>query len=127
MEHILVPALTRSFSTEMLKTMINDHNQFVQAVHDKKRIEVSFRSKEDGGVILKRICAPMDYGPGKRINDPTPRYWVWDYTSDKKAHTLGLVDRDITSLRVLAETFDPSEFVTWQPAWVLPRDWDSYS
>ena len=69
----------------------------------------------------------MDYGPGKRIKDRIPRYWVWDYTSDTRAHVLGLLDRQITGLTVLADAFDPAEFVTWTPDWILARDWGVYS
>lgn len=107
--------------------MIPQHQQFVAAINAKRRMELSFRSKEDGGAILKRICAPMDYGPGKRIRDRTPRYWLWDYTSDTKAHVLGLLDRQIIGMTVLPDVFDPAEFVTWTPDWVLERDWGPYS
>lgn len=35
--------------------------QFIQAIHSKHKIRLSFFSKEDGRVLVRK-CAPMDYG-----------------------------------------------------------------
>ncbi len=35
---------------------------FIQAIHNQRKILIKFYSKEDRGV-LQRTCAPMDYGP----------------------------------------------------------------
>ena len=69
----------------------------------------------------------MDYAAGSRIKDGVPRYWVWDYESDKKTHTLPLRNERIISLKTLDESFDPSEFVTWDTNWKIARDWGQYS
>jgi hypothetical protein len=102
--------------------MITQHEQFIGAIHSKNRVKLKFYSKEDGTAV-ERICAPMDYGAGKKIKDGLPRYWVWDYTSDKGAHTLGLLDKQIVALDVLPDTFNPGEFVNWTPDWIVPRNW----
>jgi len=99
---------------------------FIQAIYDKKKIRVSFYSKEDKEVIV-RICAPMDYGPSRRVTDKSDRFHMWDYESDTEQHTLSLKPEQISDIEVLEETFEPSEFVTWQTDWIVPRDWGQYS
>lgn len=101
-------------------------NKFIQAIHDKNKLKVVFFSKEDNS-LLTRICAPMDYGIGTRIKDSIPRFYLWDYTSDTKSHTLPLKMEQIKSIEVLDEIFDPAGFVKWSPNWIIPRDWGKYS
>ncbi len=98
-------------------------DSFVQAICSKKKIKVTFYSKEDKEIIV-RICAPMDYGPSKRAKDKSDRFHMWDYESE---HTLGLKPEQIRNIEMLDETFEPSEFVAWQTDWIIPRDWGQYS
>lgn len=104
-------------------------NEFIAAIHAKRKVSVTFHSKEDGGTIT-RVCAPMDYGQGARIKDGLDRFHLWDYFPDdgKKPHPLLLLQTSIQSLVVLTETFDPAEFVTWPViSWHVPRAWGQYS
>lgn len=97
---------------------------FIQAIHDKHKVRLTFFSKEDNH-NLTRLCAPMDYGPSWRATDKTPRYNLWDYESDKARHTLSLLPNQIVTMEITSETFDPSEFITWdvtQSPWFTPRD-----
>lgn len=41
--------------------------RFVSALHEKKKIRLTFYSKEDADVVV-RTCAPMDYGPSRRCS-----------------------------------------------------------
>ena len=91
--------------------MIPNHARFLEAIHDKTKVNVRFYSKADSGV-LDRVCAPMDYGPGGGVNDGLNRYWLWDYTSSTGSHTLGLMPNRIVDLQVLGEAFDPSQFIS---------------
>ena len=100
--------------------------KFIQAIHNKKKVLLSFFSKEDGS-ILQRTCAPMDYGPSRRAHNKDDRYHFWDYDSDTKTHTLSLLSNQVKNIEVLQESFDPAEFVTWTPDWIVPRDWGEYS
>ena len=88
--------------------MIPKHAQFIAAIQEKKKICVRFYSTADSGV-LDRVCAPLNYGPGDGAADALNRYWVWDYTSTKGFHTLGLAPQQIVDLQVLGETFDPAQ------------------
>jgi len=99
---------------------------FIQAIHDKKKVMLSFFSKEDG-TVLHRTCAPMDYGASSRAHNKADRYHLWDYDSDERVHTLSLLPEQVHNIQVLQESFDPAEFVTWTPAWIVPRDWGEYS
>lgn len=88
--------------------MIPNHNQFLEALNEKRKVRVKFYSPADGGV-LDRVCAPMDYGLGGAANHGLNRYWLWDYASDTGSHTLGLVPQQIVDLQVLGEKFDPAQ------------------
>ena len=106
--------------------MIPNHNQFVEAIHAKKKVWVRFYSNADSGV-LDRVCAPLDYGPGAGNKDGLNRYWLWDYTSNTGAHTLGLVPQQIVELQVLGEAFDPAQLAGSPPQWSIPRDWGTHA
>ena len=99
---------------------------FIQAIHSRNKVRLSFFSKEDQ-VILTRVCAPMDYGPSRRNKNQDDRFHLWDYESDQKNHVLSLLPKQVKSMEVLADLFDPSEFVTWQTSWIIPRSWGDYS
>ncbi|MCK2035681.1 hypothetical protein KZC51_05985 [Microbacterium sp. SSW1-49] len=108
---------------------LSNHDEIITAIHDLAEVHVSFRSKEDGGAILTRRCAPMDFAPRARANDKTPCYHFWDFESDSpRNHVLSLPASQILSVRVLNSTFDPSAFVTWTPNWFVTRStWGSYN
>ena len=95
---------------------------FLAAIHSRNRLLLTFYSKEDGRP-LTRTCAPMDYGPSSRATNKADRFHFWDYDSDKARHTLSLLPEQVIEIEVLSTTFDPTEFVTWPPNWIVPRNW----
>ena len=102
---------------------------FIRAILEKKKVQLTFFSKEDG-VPLSRKCAPMDFGPSRRAKDKSDRFHLWDYESDQRTHTLGLLPAQVQRIDVLDEEFDPAGFVTWdlkKSPWFIPRDWGEYS
>lgn len=101
-------------------------NGFIAAIHSKNKVLLTFHSKEDNGTLV-RTCAPMDFGPSSRAHDKSDRFHFWDYDSDKQRHTLSLLPEQVISIHVLGEMFNPAEFITWQPAWHVQRDWGQYS
>jgi len=105
--------------------MIN-HKEFISAIHKKRKILLTFYSKEDK-CNLKRKCAPLDFGPSRKAKIKIPKYWFWDYESDKRPHPLGLKKNQIKEFEVLTETFDPSKFINWRPNWFIKRDWGKFS
>lgn len=103
--------------------------QFIEAIHSKNKIRLTFFSKEDGRNLV-RTCAPMDFGPSRRAKNQNDRYHFWDYDSDTERHTLSLLPEQVVSIEVLPETFEPSEFITWSTStspWFISRDWGIYS
>jgi hypothetical protein len=112
-----------------LKSMHRDHNIFLSSLSKKEKVVLEFHSKEDG-YILKRKCAPMDFGPSRTSNDKIDRYHLWDYESDAKMHNLSLRSEQIISIVPTNEMFDPGEFITWdlkKSPWFYKRDWGIYS
>ncbi len=99
---------------------------FIQAIHNKTKIQLTFASKEDGR-NLTRLCAPMDFGPSRRAHNKDDRFHLWDYESDEINHTLSLLPNQIVNMEFLTDNFEPSEFVTWNTNWLIDRDWGQYS
>ncbi|OUE29490.1 hypothetical protein BFL35_14880 [Clavibacter michiganensis] len=106
-----------------------NHDQIVAAIEDLREVRVSFRSKENGGAVLVRRCAPMDYAPSSRALDKAPRYHFWDWESDSpRTHTLSLLASQIVSVQVLDSAFDPVSFVSWSTGWSIPRSsWGGFN
>ncbi len=106
-----------------------DHDTFMRGIKGMRKIRLTFFSKEDRGQLV-RTCAPMDFGPSRRAKDKSDRYHLWDFESDTRNHTLGLPPTQIVSMELLSETFDPSDFVTWDvkaSPWFVARDWGEHS
>lgn len=99
---------------------------FISAIHAKRRIRLTFFSKQDG-IILLRLCAPMDFGPSRRAKNKDDRYHLWDYESDASNHVLSLLPEQIHKMEFLDEVFQPGEFITWSCNWIITRDWGVYS
>lgn len=110
--------------------MSNHQDVFIQAIHSKNKVRITFASKEDK-VLLVRKCAPMDYGPSRRAKEKHDRFHVWDYESDTQNHTLSLSPEQIREMEILhGEQFNPSEFITWSTfdtPWFVERNWGVYS
>ena len=103
-----------------------EHQTFVQAIHFKKKLKLTFFSKEDQAHLI-RTCAPMDFGPSRIATNKSNRYHFWDYDSDAQSHTLSLLPQQVIQIKAIEDYFNPAEFVKWQPRWFLPRDWGRFS
>jgi hypothetical protein len=104
-----------------------NHPEFITALTGKKKVMLTFFSKEDG-THLRRTCAPMDFGPSRRAKDQSDRYHFWDYDSDTQRHVLSLLPNQVVTIEIIDESFDPGEFITWSPiSWFMPRNWEQYS
>lgn len=102
---------------------------FYQAIDSKKKLKVTFFSKEDNS-SLTRLCAPFDIGPSSTATDKTNRYHFWDYDSDKRSHTLSLLDTQVINIEILEESFSPEDIINWnfkENSWFYKRNWGPYS
>ncbi len=106
--------------------MIPNHQRFVEAIQQQKKVSVRFYSRPDQGVV-DHVCAPLDYGPGGGPPDGLHRYWLWDYAVTTGDPTLGLVPQAIVDLQLLGEVFDPAAFGVRPWPWAIPRSWGSPS
>ncbi len=95
-------------------------DRFMQALQSKNKIKITFYSPVDRQTLV-RICAPLDYGPGKGPNDRSDRFHVWADESVSGAHLLSLNPEQVRRLEILDEEFDPADFV-----WFLARDWGQH-
>ncbi len=110
--------------------MHHNHNIFTQAVKQRKKIKLIFRSQEDGNE-LSVCCAPMDYKPGRRATDVSEYYYFWcspqelyPFEADKTNHVLRLTPSKIIGMELSEEKFDPAEFGNVDMKWYLsPKLW----
>jgi len=102
-------------------------NTFLEAIHEKKQITVTFNSKSKG--MITRMCIPFDFGPSRRKNlqSNPDKYHMYDLDSPDGKHTLGITEDQIVSLEKSDIDFDPATYVTWSPNWFVSRDWGAYS
>src|SRR5512141_1040357 len=90
-------------------------DQFRQAIQTRHKIRLTFYAEAEHKV-LDHICAPLDYGPGKV--DRSDHFHVWDYESGSSGHLLSLKPELVRRIDILAEEFDPADFM-----WFINRDW----
>lgn len=107
--------------------MENKEN-FLKAIDEKLKIKITFDSIEKG--VITRTCIPFDFGPSQKSDaiDKTDKYHVLDLdTPELKPHNLSVVEDKMLKVEILGENFNPSEYVTWEPSWIYPRDWGDKS
>ena len=85
--------------------MIPNHNDFIQAIQDRKKVRVRFYSKAGNG-MSEKVCAPLEYGPGGGVRDGLHRYWIWDQA------TLGLLPQQIVDLKTMGDELDAAQLPT---------------
>lgn len=106
-----------------------DHQVFLSALADKRRLSVRFFSKKDGGERT-RICAPLDFGPLRGAAEPIDHYQLWDLEGKRKPLNIVLVADDVREMKLLDESFEPAEIITWKfkpKAWHVQREWGDFS
>jgi len=99
---------------------------FIDSVQNKKKVKLTFFSKQDN-CNLTRMCAPMDFAPSSRAKDKSDRFHLWDYESNEGNHVLSLLPAQIVDMEFTNIDFNPSDFVSWEPKWVIVRDWGEFS
>lgn len=109
--------------------MCHDHNVFIQAVNERRKIIVTYLNEEDNFVKSGHLV-PMDCScdyVGKEYFDC---YQFWDYQKGFDSFPVVLSSEQILNIKFDEESFDPAEFVTWdlsQLPWCLKRDWGLFS
>ncbi len=93
-------------------------DRFIQAMHDKHLVRITFYSEADKQTFI-RVCAPLDYGPGKV--DRSDHFHVWDYEAVPDGRILSLKPEQVRRVDILDEEFDPNDFM-----WFTARDWGQH-
>lgn len=104
---------------------MNHKESFLRAIHEKKKIQLTFNSKEKG--TITRNCIPFDYGPTKAYSDNKDRYHFYDLNSPEGKHVLLLKPEQIVNIKIIDECFEPGDYVHWKTRWHMNRDWGKYS
>jgi hypothetical protein len=108
--------------------MHRDHEIFVEAIRDKRKVKLTFFSEEDCCSQVK-LFAPMDFEQ-YHTEEESGRYYFWDFEKSANGAPLLLRPDQIISIRLHEETFSPAEFVTWdldELPWFLGREWGRFS
>ena len=105
---------------------MTNHENFLQAIQEKRIVKVQFNSQEKG--VIERICIPFDFGPSRRNLKTNPdRYHFYDLDSPEGSHTLSILPEQIISIETKDKNFDPANYIIWTPNWFIKRDWGIYS
>jgi len=99
--------------------------KFINAIHNKSVVLVSVDSKEKG--VITRTCIPFDFGPSKRYKDGSDRFHFYDLDSPEGKHNLSILEVQLITLEILIDSFEPGDYVTWVPNWIVARDWGAHS
>lgn len=99
---------------------------FIEAIKEKKLVEVTFFSKKDN-TDRTRKCVPFDYACSKRNKNQINKYQLYDLDSPSGRHNLALEESQIINLVKLNESFNPADYISWEPNWEVARDWGEYS
>lgn len=101
------------------------YDDFIRAINEKKVVEVMVDTEEKG--LIKRKCVPFDFGPSRRGNDRREKFHFYDLDSPDGAHNLSITPEKLRDLKVTPETFEPCDYVKWEPNWFVQRDWGEFS
>ena len=109
--------------------MHRDHEIFVQAIQDKRKVKVTFFSDNDACNRVN-LYAPMDFEQCDIEGVKSSRYYFWDFEKGTNGAPQILQPNQIVSMTLDKEAFNPTEFVTWdleELPWFLERDWGQLS
>ena len=104
---------------------MSNYDLFINAIKQKKIVNLKFNSYEKG--VLSRECVPFDYGPSNIYHDGQDRYHFSDLDSPSGSHNLSILPSQVLSIQDTNQSFDPADYVTWDPNWFISRDWGKYS
>ncbi len=90
--------------------MHRDHDIYVKAIRDRKKVKLTFFSNEHGD-IGDGLFGPIFYSPSA-AGDDSDCYYLWDFESGIGDNFLGLPPSQIARMELTKESFDFVEFFT---------------
>lgn len=89
--------------------MLVDHDVFIQAVKDKKKIILTYFSGQQY-LYLTRLCVPVQFSSAD-MEEGSECYYFWDSDADTGERLLALSPSQITNMVLSDETFDPADYI----------------
>lgn len=86
-----------------------DHNKFVQAVKDRRKVIVTYFSGEYS-LNLTKLYVPLQYSPSDGRDD-SDRYYLWDPEGDIGRRVLVLPPSQVVYMELSDDTFEPDEYI----------------
>ncbi len=110
------------------------YNSFIQAIHDKERLVITYFSQKDQN-ITTRIIAPLDYGPRFKPNstefaaEGKDFLHFYDFDGSGGGHLTSKEPIEIKNIQSTDTYFDPADIVSLpkKHSWHIDRDWGIYS
>lgn len=99
---------------------------FLTAIREIKVVKIKFIDKK--GNHKNRNCIPYDYAYSNIENNPEEqKYHFYDLDSPDGSHNLSLSDKQIITINITDESFNPANYIKWTPNWTVKRNWGKYS
>jgi len=89
--------------------MLIDHEIFIQATKDKKKIILTYFSGEQS-LYLTRLCVPIEFNRSDS-EDISDCYYFWDSEAEVGKRLLALSPSQIAYMESSDETFDPADYI----------------
>lgn len=89
--------------------MHNDHEKFMQAVKEKRKVILTYFSGEYN-LNLTKLCVPLQYSPPGKGQDSN-YYYLWDSEADVGERALVLPPPQIMYMELGDDTFDPNDYI----------------
>lgn len=89
--------------------MLVDHDIFIQAVKDRKKIILTYFSGQQS-LYLTRLCVPVQFNCSGS-EDSSDCYYFWDPEADIGERLLGLFPSQIAYMEISDEIFDPADYI----------------
>ena len=89
--------------------MHEDHEIFIQAVKDRKKIILTYFCGEHS-LYLTRLCVPIDYYKPAVSEGGSDCYYFWDSEANVGGRMLRLPPSQVKYMELSDETFDPNDY-----------------
>lgn len=93
--------------------MHSDHDIFLKAVEDHRKILLTFSTDPHGGNKV-RLVGPMYYGLSRLAQDSLKRYHFWDLQRNQTNNLFNLLPYQIVTMKLTEEDFNLADFITSQ-------------
>jgi hypothetical protein len=87
----------------------SDHNIFIQGIEQKKKLRLTFFSREHFRKLLRQ-CAPLYYSKRQIEGDGLDSYYLWDFEATKGSRFLALPSSQIVTMELTEDTFNMEDF-----------------